>query len=386
MSVWSCHQELLEFKDSMIHAIASFSSSLNLKSLVANIMRLHAPSKLGNSDNTNISKLDLNYTGKKAVEKINLIKMYIPDEKMVYHETPNFKQKSLNYEDYMSLGGNYGVPAKYKFLSKLSSWNSLYTKAKKAGKPKSKPTPVAPPGYYVNEAGEIALIPRALTSDGKEVSMTKFPPSLCDKLQSLSINRSISSGPSKTDNDKMDQEFIEVFQELAMNTDSDMRKRLRELPDNDDDVNNTDRPRNLVVIEMSLDIPRTRVPKPSKKADAAKSVENKDTVSSQLNKKGNKTSSGPPLRKNSVSSSQQPPAAYSAPSSSIRKFNGALHRFVIFNIFFFFFFIFFSFSFLFFSYSFSFLFFSFLIVFVFLFFFFFSFFFYSFFFHLLFTI
>ena len=297
-------------------------------------MRSHTPSKAGNSDNNNSSKLDLNYTGKKAVEKINLIKMYIPDEKMVYHETPNFKQKSLNYEDYMSLGGNYGVPAKYKFLSKLSSWNSLYTKAKKAGKPKSKPTPVAPPGYYVNEAGEIALIPRALTSDGKEVTMSKFPPSLCDKLQSLSINRSISSGPSKTDNDKMDQEFIEVFQELALNTDSDMKKRLRELPNHDDadaddvNVNNTDCPKNLVVIEMSLDIPRTRVPKPSKIVEA-KAKESKDTVSSSLiNKKSNKASSGPPLRKNSVSS--QPPAAYSAPSSSIRKFNGTLHRFVIF--------------------------------------------------------
>ena len=48
-------------------------------------------------------------------------------------QAPHFEPRKLSYDDLMSFGGMPGRPAKYSFLSKLSSWSTQYTKARKAG-------------------------------------------------------------------------------------------------------------------------------------------------------------------------------------------------------------------------------------------------------------
>jgi hypothetical protein len=269
VSKFSFMDEVFELRNSVMNAVASYATSIDTKALIKNIQRAalatttddsYVTSSNGDTINTSTArKVDLNWSkAPNEKEKVRMGKIYVPDESDVYIETPLFVQKQYTYDDYMTIGGPIGRPPKYKFIQKVSSFVASYTKAKKAGKPKtttiSRPAP--PEGYMYNDGGELVLISRGpLDADGNPIVKPSFPRELVEKFNSFEVNR-LSSGSDMDDATK-DKVFLATFEELALNTNPKMSLRMKPMTAGEPQVEKV-----IVAVDIHLDLQRIRLQKP----------------------------------------------------------------------------------------------------------------------------
>lgn len=194
----------------------------------------------------------------------------LPDEMDVFSSPATFQERSLSYDDYMSYGGAPGKSPLYPFLNRLSSWQKVYKKMRKMGKSTLLPTH----NYLHDEANGVQE-----NCKEAESNQRRFCAEVRASLLGVAIEDSTRSG--KIDShwgDKVNEasKYIKTLEKFVFSNNLSMKQRITpekyqdgdcdyvsQFKSDDNSTHQVNREeRNLVALEVFLDMPRIMLQKP----------------------------------------------------------------------------------------------------------------------------